>query len=608
MGKSFRVTVFVALVGATGAWMQPVEYGMRDSGIAMADAGDDSAADALKGICRDYWEFQLRTGPERATYLGDHRYDDKLSDYSLAGREAELKDIRDLKRRLDAIAVSNLTGEDRLTAELLGLTLTDRLECSEFPEHLMPVKQQDSPQITLGTLQATQPFNSLKDVDHYDARLVAFAGQVNDLIECMNEGIRRGVVRPRITIEQTLPQIEAMIVEKAEDSVLYAPGKTLPETEWRAKAQERMQGAVRVATRALVRLRDYLRNEYLPKCRETVGYCELPDGKAWYRRMAKLHTTTERTPEEIHQLGLDELKRVHADMLKIAREVGHDGDLKSFIEKIRNDKSQYNESADEIMRRHREILKRSDANLPKLFGVLPRIPYDFKEIETFRAAGAPAAYYYNAPDDGSRPAYFYVNVYKPETRPIYTMEVLAYHEAQPGHHLQIAIAQEKKGWPDFRRFEHINAFIEGWALYSEILGYDLGGYRDPYSRFGQLTFDAWRSSRLVVDTGMHYFNWSREKAIDFMKENTALSEQDTISEIDRYIAWPGQALAYKIGQIEILKLRSEAEKRLGNQFDIRGFHDHILEEGSIPLSTLRKRMAAWIEAQVRSKATGSHKQ
>jgi prolyl oligopeptidase len=247
------------------------------------------------------------------------------------------------------------------------------------------------------------------------------------------------------------------------------------------------------------------------------------------------------------------------------------------------------------MRRHAEILKRSDANLPRVFGVLPRIPYELKEMEPFRCKAAPEAYYYNAPDDGSRPAYFYVNTCDPTTRPIYTMEALAYHEAQPGHHLQLALAQEKKGWPMFRRFESITAYIEGWALYSELLGYDLGGYKDPYSRLGQLTYDTWRSSRLVVDTGMHYFGWTRDKAIQFMKDNTALSEQNIVSEVDRYIAWPGQALAYKIGQLEILKLRREAEQRLQRKFDIRAFHDHVLAEGSLPLHTLRERMMRWIE-------------
>lgn len=586
------VILIVLLIAATCMPLYAQDEGQSEATIV-------TSRDRLMFCCEAYWEFQIRTGPERATYLGDHRYDDRLTDYSAESRDAELEFLADLLKRLDRIEPKDLTQADRLTLDLLRLTLTDRLEMAEFPEHLMPIKQQDSPHIMLGTLQATQPFKDLRDCDQYNARLVAFAGQVNDVIAAMDEGIAKGVVRPKVTIEQSLPQIEAMIAANEEESVLYAPGKALPESAWREKAQERMKGATRVATKALVKLRDYLKNDYLPKCRDTVGYCDLPDGKAWYRRAAKLQTTTDLSPEMIHELGLSELKRIRAEMEKIAKEVGHTGDLDSFINKLRNDPARHNKTAEEIMRRNREILTKSDANLPKMFGKLPKIPYDFKEIELFRAPGAPAAYYYNAPDDLSRPAYFYVNVFKPESRPIYTMEVLAYHEAMPGHHLQIALAQERKDWPDFRRFEHINAFIEGWALYSEILGYDLGGYQEPYSRFGQLTFDTWRSSRLVVDTGMHYFGWSRQKAIDFMKANTALSEQDIVSEIDRYIAWPGQALGYKIGQLEILKLRKEAEEKLGKKFDIRGFHDHILAEGSIPLSTLRNRMEAWIEGQLK---------
>lgn len=481
-----------------------------------------------------------------------------------------------------------------MSARLFDRTLVEAIELAAYPEHLMPIKQQESPQITLGMIQTNHPFKTQKDCENYAKRLRGFSKQVDDLIAAMDEGMKKGLVRPKITIEQALPQFDNLIVDDPAASVLAAPAKTLPSTAGGEPSKKIIVEAAGEAIRSLRRLRDYLKNRYLPKCRDTVGYCYLPDGKAWYRRLAKNHTTKDVSPEEAHRLGLDELKRIHAEMRKIAEEVGFKGDLKAFIEKMRTDPAQHNKTGEEIMRRHAAILKRSDANLPKLFGVLPKIPYELKEMEPFRAAAAPEAYYYNAPDDGSRPAYFYINTYQPETRPIYTMEPLAYHEAQPGHHLQIAIAQEKKGWPAFRRFEHIDAFIEGWALYSERLGYDLGGYKHPYSRFGQLTFDTWRSSRLVVDTGMHYFGWSRQKAIDFMKDNTGLSEQNIISEVDRYIAWPGQALAYKIGQLEILKLRAEAEKALGPRFDIRSFHDCLLEDGSVPLFMLRRKVEKWI--------------
>jgi prolyl oligopeptidase len=556
----------------------------------------DSTSD-LNKLLEDYWQFKLKREPERATYLGDHRYDDKLADLSEAGRQEELKTYRVFSQRVKTIQRDKLSGEDRLSAELFERIVTDFLETSEYPEHLMPIRQQESPQITLGMLHTTHPFKSEKDCQNYAARLRAFDKQVDDMIAAMNEGIRRKVVRPKITIEQSLPQIEAMIADDLEKSELYAPAKSLAEFDGRESSRKLIVDATRDAMSSLKKLRDYLRKSYLPACRDTVGYCHLPDGKAWYRRMARMHTTTDLSPEEMHKIGLSELERIHEKMRAIAKEVGFKGDLRTFIEKMRTDPAQHNKTAEEIMSRHATILKRSDANLHKMFGVLPKIPYELKEMERFRCEAGPEGYYYNAPDDGSRPAYYYINICEPQTRPIYTMESLAYHEAQPGHHFQIALAQEKKGWPTFRRFEHITAFIEGWALYSEVLGFDLDGYRDPYSRFGQLTYDTWRSSRLVVDTGMHYFGWTRQRAIDFMKDNTGLSEQNIISEVDRYIAWPGQALAYKIGQLEILKLRHEAETTLGPRFDIRSFHDHLLEEGSIPLSTLNTRMHAWIESQ-----------
>jgi len=545
----------------------------------------------------NYWEYSLRRSPGRATYLGDHRYDDKLFDYSEGARRAEMKKYQSLLRQVERQTRHPSHRGDPLSVELFESMLRDRIELAQFPEYLMPIKQQDSPQITLGMFQTYHPFNTPKDCENYAARLRGFDRQVDDLIDRMNEGVRRGIVRPKITIEQTLPQFETMITDDPKDSPLYAPAKKLTASAGGEESRALIETATAEAIVSLKRLRDYLKNRYLPNCRETVGYCHLPGGKAWYRRLARHHTTTDFTPEEIHRIGLDELKRIHDEMRAIMKEVGFTGDLHAFIEHLRSDPAQHNKTADEIMRRHRMILARSDANLPELFGKLPKTPYDLKEIEPFRAAGAPAAYYYNAPDDGSRPAYFYVNTYQPETRPLYTMEPLAYHEAMPGHHLQLSLVQEKKGLPAFRRFEGITAFIEGWGLYSERLGYELGGYRDPYSRFGQLTYDTWRATRLVVDTGMHYFGWTREKAIEFMKANTGLSEQNIVSEVDRYIAWPGQALAYKIGQLEILKLRTRAEAVLGAAFDIRGFHDHLLAEGSMPLSMMRARMHSWIAAQ-----------
>ncbi len=564
---------------------------------AAASAGDPAPARhaALRKLFHDYWEHRLRTSPERATYLGDHRYDDRLSRYDEASRLADIEAHRAFRRRLEAIPTGRLSPADALNAELFARVLRERIELAEFPEHLMPIKQQDAPQIAIGMIQQTHPFKTPRDCANYAARLAAFPRQVDEVIAQMREGLRRGIVRPRITIEQSLPQLDALIVNDPVACELYKPANSFTDAQGGDAMKRQVRKATESAIGGLRKLRAFLKDTYLPACRQTVGYGFLPDGKRWYRRLARHHTTTSLTPEAIHGLGLDELLRIHTGMRDIMMEVKFTGDLGAFIDALRHDPARHNKTPAEIMRRHAANLKRSDAHLPELFGILPKTPYELKEMEPFRAPAAPAAYYYNAPDDGSRPAYFYVNTYRPETRPIYTMEALAYHEAMPGHHLQLALAQEKKGWPDFRRFEGITAFIEGWALYAERLGYELGGYRDPYARFGQLTYDAWRASRLVVDTGIHYFGWSRDRAIAFMKANTALSDQNIRSEIDRYIAWPGQALAYKIGQLEILKLRRRAERTLGDRFDVRAFHDALLAEGSLPLSTLRTRMTAWID-------------
>lgn len=585
-----RVTAFLCL-----AVLVPLS-GCSDS----KKSGVKSAAKAtekdksLAKLFDEYWEFQMQRSPERATYLGDHRYDDKLRDYSKAAREEELTTYRRLLKEVKGVRREKLSDEDRLSAELFELSLASALDMAQFPEYLMPIEQQEGPQITIGMLQTYHPFNTPRDCANYAARLHGFRKQVDDMIALMDEGIKMGVVRPKITIEQSIPQLAALITDSPAASPLYAPTLKITPTAGAEASRFKIEEATRDAIASARKLKEYLEKTYLPRCRDTVGYGALPNGKQWYIHAAKYHTTTDMSPEKLHQLGLDELTRIHDDMRKIMTEVGFQGDLQAFIEHMRNDPKQQPKNAAEIMRRHREILTRSDANLPKLFGKLPKIPYDLKEMEPFRAAAAPDAYYYNAPDDGSRPAYFYINTFKPETRPIFLEEALAYHEAMPGHHLQLALVQERTDLPKFRRFEAINAFIEGWALYSEVLGYDLGGYRDPYSRFGQLTFDAWRASRLVVDTGMHYMGWTRQQAIDFMKKNTGLSEHNIVSEVDRYIAWPGQALAYKAGQLEILKLRDEARATLGAKFDIRAFHDHLLAEGSMPLSMLQKRMEMWI--------------
>ncbi|HZD12500.1 MAG TPA: DUF885 domain-containing protein, partial [Candidatus Binatus sp.] len=353
------------------------------------------------------------------------------------------------------------------------------------------------------------------------------------------------------------------------------------------------------------KLKRFVKDTYLEKARREDGVWSLADGSARYSFYVRQHTTTKLPPSEIHETGLKELKRIHAEMDGILRKAKFAGSLQNFAERLRNDRSMYYPNGAELLAGFREILSRMDEKLPQLFGRLPRVKYDLHEMEAYRAESAPDAYYYPPPEDGSRPAYFYVNTYRPETRPKYTMEALAYHEAVPGHHLQLGIQQELEWLPKFRRHGGYSAFVEGWALYSERLPKEIGFFKSLESDFGRLTLEAWRAARLVVDTGIHHKRWTRETAIRFMEENTALTRQNIVSEVDRYISWPGQALAYKIGQLKISKIRAKAEKTLGSKFDIKAFHDELLNDGSLTLDVLETKMDSWLTGQSKTRPTSS---
>lgn len=555
----------------------------------------------LHRLFADYWEAQLRRHPLRATYLGDHRYDDRLEDYSDHSRQAWLAERRDFRRRLSECAKTDLSADDRLNADLFETILIEELELAEWPGHLIPIRQQDGPHIDLAMMLLSHPFRTVRDYENYIKRLRAFPAQAEQVVARMKEGIGSGTTPPRGITKEVLKQLARHVVKDVKASEFHKPLARMP-AEFPPEERDRLTAEVEAAIRDAVvptyrRLHDFVRDDYLPACRETEGICHLPRGKEWYQRLAKHHITTDMPPEEIHKIGLRELERIHGEMRGIMKKVGFEGDLTKFADHLRGRTDMHASSAEELMEGHREILRRSDKLLPKVFGRLPRAPYELKAIESFRAPEAPMAYYYPAPEVGDRPAYFYVNVYEPTKRPKYTMEALAYHEAMPGHHLQVSLAQENGNLPKFRRYAGFTVYVEGWGLYSESLGFDLGGYADPYSDYGRLTFDAWRSCRLVVDTGIHYFGWSRQKAIDFMKANTSMTELDIAAEVDRYIAWPGQALAYKIGQLAILDLRREAESKLGPRFDVRAFHDELLGQGALPMEILRKRMRAWVDRQ-----------
>jgi len=402
-------------------------------------------------------------------------------------------------------------------------------------------------------------------------------------------------------MDRVLPQLQMQLVDDPEDSPFFQRFEQYPEAVPEADRQRLTAAARRVIADAVVpayrRFTSVFREAYLPACRDTVGIWDTPDGRAFYANRARYHTTTDLTPQQIHDIGLKEVARNRALMLDVMKEVGFKGTLQEFFQHLRTDPQFYYKTPDELFRAYVYTAKMIEPELPRLFGKLYRTPYGVRVIPATSAPNTTTAYYSGPSFDGKRPGYYYVNLYRPEVRPKYEMEVLTVHEAVPGHHLQIALAQEQTDLPKFRRFYDVTAYVEGWALYSERLGYDLGLYKDPYSRFGQLTYDMWRAVRLVVDTGIHDMGWTRQQAIDYFMDNAAKTETDVVNEIDRYIAWPGQALAYKIGQMKILELRARAEAALGDRFDIRAFHDTILATGALPLEIVERTVDDWIEAQ-----------
>ncbi len=564
----------------------------------MRSRSSTDPAGELNELYRDYWEFLLKESPLIATYLGDHRYDHLLDDASEEAFYRRIDRFKGYLAKLKEIETPT-SRPDWLSRELFRRELEDSLESARFRPFLLPITQQSGLQIDIPELVTYHPFQSQHDFENFSKRLRAVPKFVDQVIDCLGTGIRSKIVLARATAEKVIPQLEANTSRDTKRLELYKAVSKMPSSiDSRTAEQIAMnveEDIQHFVVPAFEKLLAFFREQYLPGCREDVGIWSLPDGNERYLYAVRHYTTTDLSADEIHQIGLQELARIHREMREIVDRVGFKGSLRDFISSLRNDKSQYNTSAAELLDGFKRILDAMDEKLPLLFGRLPKAKYGFREIEDFRAEAAPDAYYYRPPEDMSRPAYFYVNTFRPEQRPKFTMEVLAYHEAVPGHHLQLAIQQELTDLPKFRRHGGYTAFIEGWGLYSEELPKRVGFYAEDLSDFGRLSFDAWRAARLVVDTGIHGKKWTREQAIQFFTDNTALSDLNIASEIDRYIAWPGQALAYKIGQLKISELRSRAEKALGQSFAIRAFHDELLRDGALPLAVLDDKMQNWIE-------------
>jgi prolyl oligopeptidase len=500
-------------------------------------------------------------------------------------------------KRLEKIDRAQLPPADQLNYDLYRKEVGNDVEEYAFRAFLIPLDQRGGIQ-TENEVADALVFSTVKDYEDWIARLKAFPALVDQTTELMREGIKERIVQPRIVMRRVSEQLARQIVEDPEKSPYYKPffefsGEATP------AEQERLRKEAASAIRAQVvpayrRFATFFDNEYLPACFEQVGAWQLPRGEAYYAVKARHYTTTSLSPSEIHEIGLKEVARIRREMEAIVRDVKFAGSFQEFLADLRTNKRFYYDTPEELLEGYLALCKRVDPQLTKLFKTLPRIPYGIEPIPEFIAPDTTTAYYRQPSADGRRAGTYFVNLYRPETRPKYEMEALSLHESVPGHHLQLALQAELGELPPFRRYGGFTAFVEGWGLYSESLGEELGCYKDPYSKFGQLTYEMWRAIRLVVDTGMHSKKWTRQQAIDLFKENTAKTELDIVNEVDRYIGWPGQALAYKIGELKIKELRERAKTKLGERFDIREFHDVVLRQGGVPLDVLEQIIEDWL--------------
>ena len=575
--------------------------------VPAQDAPGVHATKALHDLFAAEWDYQMEQHPTWASTLGDRRWNDRWGDASV---EAIFKrhdhDIETLSK-LTQIDRAALSAADQLNYDLFKRNYEIEVEGFQFHWHLLPLNQLEGVH-TVNQLADSLRFATLKDYEDWLARLRALPGRIDQTIALMRQGIKDGVVYPKIVMQRVPAQIDHQIVGDAKASPLYKPFTKFPSSiaeADRARLAAAAQQTIAVTVvPAYRRLKDFVVSDYLAAASEQVGLWQLPNGAAMYAYAVRDNTTTNLTPQEIHDIGLREVKRLRAEMQAIIDKLGFRGSFAEFAKYLHGDQKFYFKSESELLEAYRALSRRIDPALVKVFRTLPRMPYGIEPIPPNIAPDSPAAFYRGPAADGSRAGMFTVNTFKPEIRPKYEMMALSLHEAVPGHHLQIALAMEQQNIPNFRRYDGYTAFMEGWGLYAESLGDEMGLYDDPYSKFGQLMYEIWRASRLVVDTGMHYLRWDRQKAIDFMMENTAKQALEVAAEIDRYIVWPGQALGYKIGQLKIAELRARAKQALGDKFDIREFHDELLKDGALPLDQLEAKMNAWIATQLKKGIKG----
>ena len=555
---------------------------------------------ALNAIFQDYWEDNLKHSPEFASTLGDKRYNDQISDYSVKAVNDELAREENFLMRLAEIDPAGLTDQETISRELLLRKFAEDEEAAEFKSWEMPLNQMGGIHTTYPQLAAQLSFTTVKDYDDWIARLHAIPRAFDQVTANMSIGMDDHRVPPKYLLEKALEQVKSLAGQKPEDSPLASPLKRLPAgipPAERERIQAEMLAAIgKEVLPAYLRFARFLEVSYIPAGREQPGISALPDGAKYYQFLIRRQTTTDLTAEQIHQIGLDEVKRDEAEMLVITQKLGF-ADLKSFRASLKTNPKLHPASREALLEAYRGYLTPMRAKLPQLFGRLPKAPFEVVAVPDYLEKTSAPAYYEPGAPVGSRPGRLFIDTYNAADRNLYGVENVAYHEGLPGHHLQISIARELDGLPTFRKYEGYTAYIEGWGLYSERLGKDVGFYQDPYSDYGRLEGDIWRAIRLVVDTGVHSQHWTREQMVEYFHDHSAIDETSIQAEVDRYIAWPGQALAYKIGQLKILELRDRAKTALGDKFDLRDFHDQLLDSGALPLDVLSERIDAWIASR-----------
>ena len=547
------------------------------------------------------YEYTMLSFPEFATYLGDPRGQDRWSDRSEAITLQRQQDDKTLLAALENIDRDALTDTEQVNYDLLYNRQKLGIEGHQFPDEMMPINQMGGVQQNIAQMMAITRPKSVEDYDNMIARLDKTPEVVDQTIAWMRKGMAAGITPPAITLRDVPQQIRNQLVDEPDQSPLLGAFMKFPANvdslqQATLKKQAEAAYSEKVAP-AFEKLLSFMENEYLPAARESIAMRDLPNGEAWYAYNVRQSTTTDLTPEQIHKIGLDEVKRIRGEMESVIESSGFEGSFEEFLVFLRTDPQFYHETKEGLLREYRDIAKRADPELMKLFGKLPRTPYGVIPVPAYAEKSQTTAYYQPGSVKAGRPGNFFANTYALDTRPRWEMEALTLHEAVPGHHLQIALQDELEDVPWFRRAGGYTAFVEGWGLYSESLGVEMGFYADPYSKFGQLTYEMWRAIRLVVDTGMHHLGWSRQQAIDYFMQNAGKQEHDVTVEVDRYIVWPGQALAYKIGELKIKELRAYATDELGEEFDIREFHDEVLGRGSVPLSVLDANIRAWVGAK-----------